>query len=308
MKIKDCFVIMPFSASESRTENEWTEIFENILKPAWNEFDVECYRTKVHRGSITKDIIEKLFSASIVFADLTDSNPNVMYELGVRHSFKKPSVMVKVKDSTIPFDVNDYNVFEYENTPKGLGDLKNHIKLVIQDIDKYPNKSDNPVWDFLYTSSFIIDYYKEIETIQKLEALRDEFEGNLKKCDEFLDVIKNFKLAKDFEEFEKQEIDSTELNELQLKMETFFPLIRRDALTHLLIAQYINFTNEDRKIFKDIDEFYRWCYFYTTNLASYRIDENEKQKIIRIKETIQNGVDIVNKRISDLELKSNLDI
>ena len=216
--------------------------------------------------------------------------------------------MVKVKDSTIPFDVNDYNVFEYENTPKGLGDLKNHIKLVIQDIDKYPNKSDNPVWDFLYTSSFIIDYYKEIETIQKLEALRDEFEGNLKKCDEFLDVIKNFKLAKDFEEFEKQEIDSTELNELQLKMETFFPLIRRDALTHLLIAQYINFTNEDRKIFKDIDEFYRWCYFYTTNLASYRIDENEKQKIIRIKETIQNGVDIVNKRISDLELKSNLDI
>ena len=59
------------------------------------------------RGSITKDIIEKLFSASMVFADITDFNPNVMYELGVRHSFKKPSSIVieSRKSRNIPFDV-----------------------------------------------------------------------------------------------------------------------------------------------------------------------------------------------------------
>jgi hypothetical protein len=113
MELKDCFVIMPFSTSVSHTEEKWTEIFENFFKPAWNAFNIDCYRTKVPRGSITKDIIEKLYSASIVFADLTDSNPNVMYELGVRHTFKKPSVMVKARGSQIPFDVNVYNVFEY---------------------------------------------------------------------------------------------------------------------------------------------------------------------------------------------------
>jgi len=131
MEVKDCFVIMPFSRSKSHTEEKWTEIFDDFFKSAWNEFNIDCYRTNVPRGSITKDIIEKLYSASIVFADLTDSNPNVMYELGLRHTFKKPSVMVKAKRSKIPFDVNDYTVFEYEYTPKGLKKLKEHIMCIL---------------------------------------------------------------------------------------------------------------------------------------------------------------------------------
>lgn len=303
MEVKDCFVIMPYSTSHSHTEDEWTEIFEKLFKPAWDALNIDCYRTKVPRGSITKDIIEKLYSASIVFADLTDSNPNVMYELGVRHSFEKPSVMVKKEGCEIPFDVNDYNVFEYKYTPKGLEDLKKHINVVIQDIEKYPNKSDNPVWDFLHASDFIVDYYKNIEAIQKLGAIREELKSNLEKCDGFLEENKDIRIPKDYKELATFEMDDEEYEKIERGMVAFFPIIRNDAITHLKITRYINLSDEDWNILNKIDDFYRWCYFYSSNLGTYSLDEADKQKIDEMREIIQKGMIIINRRISELELK-----
>lgn len=305
MEIKDCFVIMPFSDSPSHSEDKWTEIFEKLFKPAWNTFDVNCFRIKVARGSITKEIIEKLYSASVVFADLTDSNPNVMYELGVRHTFKKPSVMVREKGAVIPFDVNDYNVFEYEYTSKGLEDLKEHIGIVIQDIKTHPNRSDNPVWDFRNTSDFLVDYYRSIETIQKLEALKEEFESNLQRCDEFLGRIKNTKIPKDFKDWSTgtTRLSQEEEQELQASMEAFYPVIRNDALTHLKITKYVNFTKEDWSILNEIDNFFRWCGCYSSNLSTADFYECERLRIDEIREVIREGMNIISRRISELQAK-----
>ncbi len=302
MEIKDCFVIMPFSKSRSHTKDKWTEIFEKLFKPAWDEFKIDCYRTQVPRGSITKDIIEKLFSASIVFADLTDSNPNVMYELGVRHTFRKPSIMVNAKGSGIPFDVNAYHVFAYENTLKGLEDLKNHIAMVIQDIKKHPNKPDNPVWDFGHINDFLADHYRNIEAIQKLEALHEEFQSNLGRCDEFVEAIKGIKLSKDDVESRTLKRNSDEENKLEMARRAFFPNIRNDAITHLEITRYIDFADEDWGILSEIDDFYRWCHFGSSQFALYDFPyEGDRGKLGEAREIIRKGVNIVNRRISELK-------
>lgn len=301
MEIKDCFVIMPFSTSQSHKEEEWTEIFENFFKPAWNSFNIDCYRTKVPRGSITKDIIEKLFSASIVFADLTDSNPNVMYELGVRHTFKKPSVMVKTKGSKIPFDVNDYNVFEYRYTPKGLEELKTHLSSVIEDIQKSPRRADNPVWDFRDTSDFLMDYHRNVEAIQKLKALVSELNGNLKTCDRFLDRIKNIDLSVDYlrmGKIEKEQLDGG--------AREFFPSIRSDAMTHLRITRYIDFEEEDWGIFEQIDDLYRWCHYYSSNLEVLDFCEDDRERISRIRDTILEATSIISTRIAQMKKDGSL--
>lgn len=298
MEVKDCFVIMPFSASQTHTAEEWTEIFENFFKPAWNSFNIDCYRTEVPRGSITKDIIEKLFSASIVFADLTDSNPNVMYELGVRHTFKKPSVMVKTKRSEIPFDVNDYNVFEYEYTPKGLENLKSHLRTIIEDIRKFPNKADNPVWDFRNTSDFLIDYYRNMETAYKLQALVLELNSNSNLCDEFLDGIENIDLTVDF-----VQMDKSTREQLEVGARKFFPSIRSDALTHLRVTRYINFEIEDWNILEQIDDFYRWCHYFSSNLEVMNFFDDDKQRISNIRGTIVKAMSTIGKRIAEIGLK-----
>ena len=304
MEVKDCFVIMPFSASESHTEEEWTEVFESFFQPAWNVCNVECHRTKVPRGSITKDIIEKLYSASVVLADLTDSNPNVMYELGVRHTFKKPSIMVKTKGSKIPFDVNDYNVFEYEYTPKGLEDLNEHINTVIQDITQYPNKSDNPVWDFMNIGDFVVDQFRKTENIQKMGALAEEIRSNRGGCTRLLEAIKEIKLPGGILEESAHPMTTTNGEELKRSVLAFYPNIKSDALTHLRVTRYIDFVEEDWETLNKIDEFCRWCQLYTSNMGVYQMDESDKKIIGEIDGIMEDGLNVVLKRIQELlELK-----
>ena len=86
-----CFVIMPFSkSSDSHTEEYWTNHFTNFLKPLIEEIPyLEASRVKSLRGHILKQIITDLVVSPIVVAELTDHNPNVFWELGVRQSFKK---------------------------------------------------------------------------------------------------------------------------------------------------------------------------------------------------------------------------
>lgn len=301
MELKDCFVIMPFSTSQTHTEKEWTEIFEHFFKPAWNSFNIDCYRTKVSRGSITKDIIEKLFIASIVFADLTDSNPNVMYELGVRHTFKKPSVMVKTKGSKIPFDVNDYNVFEYEYTPKGLTDLINYLNSAIEDIQRNPNKSDNPVWDYRSNSDLLMDYHRNRDSIQKLTALTLELDNNLNLCNRFLDKIKGLDLSMDYSKMNK-----VEQGVLDEGISDFFPSIQNEALTQLRITMYIDFTDEHWNIFNQIDGFYRWCSYYVSNLEVAEFSEDGMERINNIRETIQKAMSTIAARINEMKKGSPL--
>ena len=87
---RTCFVIMPFSTTESCSEDEWTLLFEALFKPAIEGagLDYECRRSVATRGNIVASILQELKESYVVLADLTDHNANVFYELGVRHSLK----------------------------------------------------------------------------------------------------------------------------------------------------------------------------------------------------------------------------
>ncbi len=281
---------MPFSTSVSHTEEEWTEIFESFFKPAWKTFNIDCHRTKVPRGSITKDIIENLFSASVVFADLTDSNPNVM-------CFRKPSIMVKAKASKIPFDVNDYNVFEYEYTPKGLENLKTHLSSVVEDIKRFPNKADNPVWNFRDTSDFLIDYYRKTETVNKLKAMALELFDNLQLCESFLSLGGRIAFAK------QKTVSYSQEEMLNEEAKKFFPRISGDALTHWRITRYVDFTVENDSILKQVDEFCRWCQYVSNNLEIVDLIEEDIKKIRDITPLILKAMGIITERVNQMELR-----
>lgn len=122
-------------------------------------------------------------------ADLTGINPNVMYELGLRHTFKRPLMIVKQKGCEIPFDVNDYIVHEYENTPTGLKYFKKLVREVVEDLENYPEKPDNPVWDMIYYGGFMLDHYNRIENLNKLKALKIELNINNEMIEEIIKEI-----------------------------------------------------------------------------------------------------------------------
>lgn len=110
------FVIMPFvEKSDRRPVGFFKEVLESLIIPAGieAEFNVE---TANKQGSdvIQSTIINDLLEADLVIADLTDHNPNVLFELGLRMAADKPVALIKSKDTGRIFDVdNMLRVFEY---------------------------------------------------------------------------------------------------------------------------------------------------------------------------------------------------
>lgn len=87
---------MPFSkTTDKHTEDYWTEHFERFLKPLIEENPgLEARRSEPLRGDILRQIITDLVVSRVVVADLTDHNPNVYWELGVRQSFQHGTVTI----------------------------------------------------------------------------------------------------------------------------------------------------------------------------------------------------------------------
>lgn len=156
MKIKKkCYVIMPFSDLGGITEYQWTEIYTQLFKPAVEEarLGYTCERSELRNGAFTKDIVQNLKHAYVVLADITHLNANVMWELGVRHALSKRSIMVARHDvmkQKIISDMSTYGVISYDPTTlTKVNEFKSKIKDILKGIEKTPERSDSPVFDFL---------------------------------------------------------------------------------------------------------------------------------------------------------------
>ena len=108
---KICFVIMPISNHEAYDIGHFDRVYTNIFKPAIIKAGFipkradECDKTNV----IILDIIDNIIKADMVICDLSTSNPNVMYELGIRQAYDRPVTLVKDKISKRIFDIERFS-------------------------------------------------------------------------------------------------------------------------------------------------------------------------------------------------------
>lgn len=176
---KNVFVIMPFSATTRCSEEEWTDIFHNVFKKSIEEIGYSCERIVPNRGSLIKSIIHKLKMSPIVLADITDNNPNVFYELGVRHSLSKRTILVSQDPDNIPSDLNGFWTLTYNIYPNKIQQFKNEIKTILKEIEENPNKIDSPVSEYLQNEQYNVDNYLIKESAKKLTALYTELTGDV---------------------------------------------------------------------------------------------------------------------------------
>lgn len=149
---KNCFVIMPLSSTNSCTEDQWDDIFNNTIKPAVEKsgFNYKCERSNSQFETIIEHILDKLNRSELVIADITDRNPNVLYELGVRHTLGSPAIMIAQKEEDIPFDLLHYPYKIYGwKTDKEKKKFKKEIKEAIDFLEKNPHRAASPVRKYL---------------------------------------------------------------------------------------------------------------------------------------------------------------
>src|ERR1041385_707121 len=109
-----CGIVMPISEMDGYSEAHWSDVRE-ILTEAIDEagFDSNLVSDADDVGIIQKRIIENLYDNPIVVCDVSGKNPNVMFELGLRLAFDKPTIIVKDDKTSYSFDTAVIEHLEY---------------------------------------------------------------------------------------------------------------------------------------------------------------------------------------------------
>jgi hypothetical protein len=111
-----CFVIMPFIEKiEGRPKNFFNEVLTRLITPACVDAGFRVV-TADRRGSdvIHSTIVNSLLDAELVVVDLTDHNPNVLFELGMRMREDKPVALIQAEGTSRIFDVDNLlRVYSY---------------------------------------------------------------------------------------------------------------------------------------------------------------------------------------------------
>lgn len=136
-----CGIIMPISAMDNYSEAHWMEvrrILSTSIKKAGFESKIVSEADDI--GVIHKRIVQNLYDNPIVVCDISGRNPNVMFELGLRLAFDKPTIIVKDSDTPYSFDTS---VIEHLTYPKDLRyeQINNFInkltEKILQTMEKY---------------------------------------------------------------------------------------------------------------------------------------------------------------------------
>ena len=147
------FVISPIGEKGSETYRLFREVLDYVIAPAVAaaQSSLTVIRADdINRaGSFIRDILQHLFASHIVIADLTGQNPNVFYELGVRHSISPRTILIAQSLQDIPSDLREYRTIIYETNAKGVAEFSERLAEYLADIHANPQRPDNPVLDRL---------------------------------------------------------------------------------------------------------------------------------------------------------------
>ncbi len=108
--LNTCFVISPIGEPNTSVRKRSDQILKHLVAPACKAsgYNEPLRSDKIDEsGMITSQIVQHLIDDALVVADLTDHNPNVFYELAIRHSFRRPVIQLIQAGQRVPFDVHN---------------------------------------------------------------------------------------------------------------------------------------------------------------------------------------------------------
>jgi hypothetical protein len=145
---KICFVISPIGDEGSETRERSDQVLKHIITGPVEQLGYEVIRAdKISEpGIITTQIIEHIVEAALVIADLTEKNPNVFYELALRHAIRKPLVQMIKKGEVIPFDVAATRIIQFDlHNLDSVAAAKDDILSQVKSLEAGKSEVHNPI-------------------------------------------------------------------------------------------------------------------------------------------------------------------
>lgn len=147
---KNCFIITPIG-NDTGPERRFADGITNaVLRPVLEEYNlVPVVAHEISAtGSINDQVIQHIYEDKLAICNLTGLNPNVMYELGVRYTMRKHTILICENGTRLPFDIISERTIFYKNDIAGSIELRNNLKEMIEGID-FDDLPINPIFRVL---------------------------------------------------------------------------------------------------------------------------------------------------------------
>lgn len=136
------FVITPFG-------EDYIAFYDELKRTYENEFEFTNGGDLDNQQNILQDIVEGIYKADVVIADLTGLNPNVFYELGLAHALNKKVIIITQDLDELPFDIRSYRANEYSLQFNKLPKIKEELTKLLNGAIDNSVKYGNPVFDYI---------------------------------------------------------------------------------------------------------------------------------------------------------------
>jgi tetratricopeptide (TPR) repeat protein len=195
---------MPFGKKTDLTsgiEINFDQIYESAIKPAVIDAGLEPLRgdEEALGGIIHSAMFARLLLSEYVVADLTVANPNVYYELGIRHAAKPyTTVLICANLHPLPFDVSVvrtvlYNLEKGQITEQTSQELRKKLKERLEQAIHGQAQADSPLFE-------LIPHYPGIDLPHDVT---DAFRDRIKEEEQFKEKLDKARAEKTNEERRK---------------------------------------------------------------------------------------------------------
>lgn len=271
-KDKTCFIITPIGDDQSDIRRAADGVIDAVIVPALCNMGFDEENIKVaHRmpspGSINKQVISSVLECDLAIANLTNLNPNVMYELAIRHAARKPVIQICQKGTRLPFDITEERTIFYTNDMAGVIELNNNFKeMVLEAIgDEEP---DNPIYRVIESNS-IMKNVDETDPSRYMLNRIDSLENNLSDLINTLNNSDNGNNSKNSVRIGKSK------RKFQFKIKADSSIISMDEVTRLVQKFYEDNPRANCEISMELNR--------TTGVAIVGVNTYEKSEIALVR-------------------------
>jgi hypothetical protein len=192
-ELKKCFIVTPIGSDNDPIRRHIDGVLDEGIKPVLEDdynYEVEVSHRMSSIGSINKQILESIYFSDLVIANLTNLNPNVMYELAFRHSTGKPVITIAEQGTSIPFDVIDSRTIFYINDPTGMRKLRSDLKEFIENNDLCSDEF-GPIIDTFKGIGYKRQIGQLLEQSSSSSDIADLLNKTISRIDDKLDMVIN---------------------------------------------------------------------------------------------------------------------
>ncbi len=145
---KTCFVIAPIGEPDTDTRRRSDQILRHVIKPSLGPLGYSAKRADeiAEPGVITSQVMQHVVEDDLVLADLTEVNPNVFYELAVRHALRRPFVQIIAANEELPFDVHAQRTIKFDHQDlDSVEEAKQNIQDQVRSLETGDFEVETPI-------------------------------------------------------------------------------------------------------------------------------------------------------------------